>query len=64
VLGVIELFLHLYLYYPKAEKEEESLFTFFGLLLVRGCPKAYHPACIKRDEAFFKSRAKWNCGML
>ena len=48
----------------KQKKEEESLFTFFGLLLVRGCPKAYHPACIKRDEAFFKSRAKWNCGML
>lgn len=35
-----------------------------GLLLIRGCPKAYHPACIKRDEAFFRSRAKWNCGML
>ncbi|KAL1536631.1 zinc finger CCCH domain-containing protein 44-like [Salvia divinorum] len=28
----------------------------------RGCPKAYHPACIKRDEAFFQSTAKWNCG--
>ncbi|KAK4346905.1 hypothetical protein RND71_033244 [Anisodus tanguticus] len=27
-----------------------------------GCPKAYHPACIKRDEAFFRSKAKWNCG--
>ncbi|KAL2548059.1 F-box protein-like [Forsythia ovata] len=27
----------------------------------RGCPKAYHPACIKRDEAFFRSKAKWNC---
>ncbi|KAK4430663.1 Zinc finger CCCH domain-containing protein 44 [Sesamum alatum] len=25
-------------------------------------PQAYHPACIKRDEAFFKSKAKWNCG--
>ena len=32
------------------------------LLYVRGCPKAYHAACIKRDEAFFRSRAKWNCG--
>ncbi|CAA3003135.1 zinc finger CCCH domain-containing 44-like [Olea europaea subsp. europaea] len=28
----------------------------------RGCPKAYHPACIKRDESFFRSKAKWNCG--
>ncbi|XP_042030279.1 zinc finger CCCH domain-containing protein 44-like [Salvia splendens] len=28
----------------------------------KGCPKAYHPACIKRDEAFFQSTAKWNCG--
>ncbi|KAL5653555.1 hypothetical protein ACJX0J_039013, partial [Zea mays] len=27
-----------------------------------GCPKVYHPACIKRDEAFFQSRSKWNCG--
>ncbi|BFG40840.1 hypothetical protein CerSpe_271140 [Prunus speciosa] len=25
-----------------------------------GCPKAYHPSCIKRDESF-KSKAKWNC---
>lgn len=29
----------------------------------RGCPKAYHPACIKRDEEFFESAAKWNCGI-
>uniref|UniRef100_A0A453JDQ7 Zinc finger CCCH domain-containing protein 44 n=1 Tax=Aegilops tauschii subsp. strangulata TaxID=200361 RepID=A0A453JDQ7_AEGTS len=28
----------------------------------RGCPKVYHPACIKRDESFFTSRTKWNCG--
>lgn len=28
----------------------------------RSCPKAYHPACIKRDESFFKSKAKWYCG--
>ena len=40
-----------------------NLLYLFCLLLVRGCPKAYHPSCIKRDEAFFKSRAKWNCGM-
>lgn len=32
--------------------------------MIRGCPKAYHPACIKRDEAFFQSKAKWNCGTL
>lgn len=38
---------------------------FFGLNLARccrGCPKVYHPACINRDEAFFRSRARWNCG--
>jgi hypothetical protein len=34
------------------------------LPLTRGCPKVYHPACIKRDEAFFQSRSKWNCGEL
>lgn len=28
----------------------------------RGCYKAYHPACINRDEDFFHSKAKWNCG--
>ncbi|EMS45712.1 Zinc finger CCCH domain-containing protein 20 [Triticum urartu] len=27
-----------------------------------GCPKVYHPACIKRDDSFFTSRTKWNCG--
>ena len=43
---------------------ERNLFIQFWLLNVRGCPKAYHPACIKRDEAFFRSKAKWNCGML
>ena len=30
----------------------------------RGCPKVYHPACIKRDESFFRSRGKWDCGEL
>ncbi|KAG6413442.1 hypothetical protein SASPL_126152 [Salvia splendens] len=29
----------------------------------RGCPKAYHPSCVNRDEAFFKSKGRWNCGM-
>ncbi|KAG6410836.1 hypothetical protein SASPL_128905 [Salvia splendens] len=27
----------------------------------RGCPKAYHPSCVNRDEAFFKSKGRWNC---
>ncbi|KAG5530265.1 hypothetical protein RHGRI_030586 [Rhododendron griersonianum] len=54
----------------KEEDEEEDVcfICFDGGSLVlcdrRGCPKAYHPACIKRDEAFFRSKAKWNCGML
>ncbi|KAL1354899.1 hypothetical protein AAHE18_05G076800 [Arachis hypogaea] len=52
----------------KEEEEEEDVcfICFDGGSLVlcdrRGCPKAYHPACIKRDEAFFRSKAKWNCG--
>lgn len=52
----------------KKNKEEEDVcfICFDGGSLVlcdrRGCPKAYHPACIKRDEAFFRSKAKWNCG--
>ncbi|KAK9071433.1 hypothetical protein SSX86_010002 [Deinandra increscens subsp. villosa] len=49
------------------EEEEDVCFICFdgGSLVLcdrRGCPKAYHPACIKRDEAFFRSKAKWNCG--
>ncbi|XP_057766131.1 zinc finger CCCH domain-containing protein 44-like isoform X2 [Salvia miltiorrhiza] len=52
----------------KVEDEEEDVcfICFDGGSLVlcdrKGCPKAYHPACIKRDEAFFQSKAKWNCG--
>ncbi|KAL2552743.1 zinc finger CCCH domain-containing protein 44-like [Forsythia ovata] len=52
----------------KVEEEEEDVcfICFDGGSLVlcdrKGCPKAYHPACIKRDEAFFRSKAKWNCG--
>lgn len=34
------------------------------MVYIRACPKAYHPACIKRDEEFFRSNAKWNCGVL
>ncbi|OIV92696.1 hypothetical protein TanjilG_18047 [Lupinus angustifolius] len=51
----------------RPKKEEDVCFICFdgGSLVLcdrRGCPKAYHPACIKRDEAFFRSKAKWNCG--
>ncbi|CAI8588620.1 unnamed protein product [Vicia faba] len=52
----------------KVMKEDEDVcfICFDGGSLVlcdrRGCPKAYHPACVKRDEAFFRSKAKWNCG--
>ncbi|KAF2301934.1 hypothetical protein GH714_030536 [Hevea brasiliensis] len=28
----------------------------------KGCPKAYHPSCVNRDEAFFQTRGRWNCG--
>ncbi|KAA8531949.1 hypothetical protein F0562_006909 [Nyssa sinensis] len=52
----------------KKEEEDVCFICFDGGSLVlcdrRGCPKAYHPACIKRDEAFFRSKARWNCGML
>ncbi|XP_022843993.1 zinc finger CCCH domain-containing protein 44-like [Olea europaea var. sylvestris] len=55
---------------PKREKQEEEedvcFICFDGGSLVlcdrRGCPKAYHPACIKRDEEFFSSTTVWNCG--
>ncbi|KAM7251417.1 hypothetical protein ACFE04_023300 [Oxalis oulophora] len=51
----------------KIKEDEDVCFICFdgGSLVLcdhRGCPKAYHPACIKRDEAFFQGAAKWNCG--
>ncbi|KAL6224527.1 hypothetical protein ACLB2K_003382 [Fragaria x ananassa] len=50
----------------KNDEEDVCFICFDGGSLVlcdrRGCPKAYHPSCIKRDEAFFKSKARWNCG--
>ncbi|EEF30809.1 set domain protein, putative [Ricinus communis] len=52
---------------PRKKKDEEDVcfICYDGGSLVlcdrRGCPKAYHPACIKRDESFFQSTAKWNC---
>ncbi|PWZ52668.1 hypothetical protein Zm00014a_009980 [Zea mays] len=53
---------------PVSKKDEEVVcFICFdgGNLVVcdrRGCPKVYHPACIKRDESFFRCRVKWDCG--
>ncbi|XP_076960130.1 zinc finger CCCH domain-containing protein 44-like [Bidens hawaiensis] len=49
------------------EEDEDVCFICFdgGSLVLcdhRGCPKAYHPACIRRDQEFFESAAKWNCG--
>ncbi|KAI3699650.1 hypothetical protein L2E82_44074 [Cichorium intybus] len=52
----------------KEEDEDVCFICFDGGSLVlcnrQGCLKAYHPACVKRDEAFFQSKNKWNCGML
>uniref|UniRef100_A0A7N0TD75 Zinc finger CCCH domain-containing protein 19 n=1 Tax=Kalanchoe fedtschenkoi TaxID=63787 RepID=A0A7N0TD75_KALFE len=47
--------------------EEDVCFICFdgGDLVVcdrRGCPKVYHPSCVNRDEAFFRSKGRWNCG--
>ncbi|KAI3978902.1 hypothetical protein MKX01_016077 [Papaver californicum] len=54
---------------PVARKkiEEDVCFICFdgGNLVLcdrRGCPKAYHPACVNRDEAFFRTKGRWNCG--
>ncbi|KAL8473775.1 hypothetical protein ACS0TY_030578 [Phlomoides rotata] len=56
---------------PKKKKIEEEgedvcFICFDGGSLTlcdrKGCPKAYHPVCIKRDEEFFKTKAKWFCG--
>lgn len=52
----------------KAKKEDEDVcfICFDGGKLVlcdrRDCPKAYHPACVKRDESFFRRSIRWNCG--
>ncbi|KAL5791060.1 hypothetical protein ACOSQ2_005948 [Xanthoceras sorbifolium] len=53
---------------PSRKKSEEDVcfICFDGGELVlcdrRGCPKAYHPACVNRDEAFFRAKGRWNCG--
>lgn len=51
----------------KKKTEEDVCFICFdgGDLVLcdrRGCPKAYHPSCVNRDEAFFQTKGKWNCG--
>ncbi|XP_010919390.1 uncharacterized protein [Elaeis guineensis] len=51
----------------KRKEEEEVCFICFdgGNLVVcdrRGCSKVYHPACVNRDDAFFRTRGRWNCG--
>nr|CAB3478271.1 unnamed protein product [Digitaria exilis] len=50
----------------KKKDEEEVCFICFdgGDLVIcdrRGCPKAYHPSCVNRDDDFFKSKGRWNC---
>ncbi|KAJ4831546.1 hypothetical protein Tsubulata_017969 [Turnera subulata] len=52
---------------PRKKVEEDVCFICFdgGELVLcdrRGCPKAYHPSCVNRDEAFFRSKGRWNCG--
>ncbi|OIT08406.1 zinc finger ccch domain-containing protein 19 [Nicotiana attenuata] len=47
--------------------EEDVCFVCFdgGDLVLcdhRGCPKAYHPSCVNRDEEFFRAKGRWNCG--
>ncbi|XP_073128788.1 zinc finger CCCH domain-containing protein 19-like isoform X2 [Henckelia pumila] len=50
----------------KTTGEDVCFICFDGGELVlcdrRGCPKAYHPTCVNRDEAFFKAKGRWNCG--
>lgn len=50
----------------KTNEEEVCFVCFDGGELVlcdrRGCNKAYHPACVDRDEAFFRTKGRWNCG--
>ncbi|KAI3736288.1 hypothetical protein L6452_15827 [Arctium lappa] len=52
---------------PRKTIEEDVCFICFdgGDLVLcdrRNCPKAYHPSCVNRDEAFFQSKGRWNCG--
>ncbi|XP_071697775.1 uncharacterized protein [Rutidosis leptorrhynchoides] len=52
---------------PRKTIEEDVCFICFdgGDLVLcdrRNCPKAYHPSCVNRDEAFFQSKGRWSCG--
>ncbi|KAK9051957.1 hypothetical protein SSX86_028585 [Deinandra increscens subsp. villosa] len=52
---------------PRKPIEEDVCFICYdgGDLVLcdrRNCPKAYHPACVNRDEAYFQSKGRWNCG--
>ncbi|KAI3728874.1 hypothetical protein L6452_17519 [Arctium lappa] len=50
----------------KMTEEDVCFICFDGGDLVlcdrRNCPKAYHPSCVNRDEAFFQTKGQWNCG--
>ncbi|KAI3812170.1 hypothetical protein L1987_16876 [Smallanthus sonchifolius] len=50
----------------KTVEEEDVCFMCYdgGDLVLcdkRDCPKAYHPSCINREEAFFQTKGRWNC---
>ncbi|XP_059647605.1 zinc finger CCCH domain-containing protein 19-like [Cornus florida] len=50
----------------RTSEEDVCFICFDGGELVlcdrRGCNKAYHPSCVNRDEAFFRTKGHWNCG--
>ncbi|KAL5099521.1 hypothetical protein RYX36_003848, partial [Vicia faba] len=51
----------------QVKDEEDVCFICFdgGSLVLcdhRGCPKAYHLACVKRGEDFFRATERWSCG--
>lgn len=41
-----------------------GLFSECFIFFIRNCPKAYHPSCVNRDEKFFRTKGRWNCGEL
>ncbi|CAL9782620.1 unnamed protein product [Musa acuminata subsp. burmannicoides] len=50
-----------------SKRVEEVCFVCYGggdLLVCdrRGCLKGYHPTCVNRDQAFFHSQSRWECG--
>ncbi|URD77446.1 Plus3 [Musa troglodytarum] len=52
---------------PASKRVEEVCFVCYGggdLLVCdrRGCLKVYHPTCVNRDQAFFHSQSRWECG--